>query len=174
MTVSVKPCIFNHLCVGILCPSLLEELNVLKDDLGNKQLGLPVILAIHALSIPRDVSDTVVIFYCQVFQVPQQIVLFHLESVDVCPQIFRFMIDLHLFSSYQFQLIADEVDFLLSHDLLPVYLIQIHDLGSQVLVQIVFVKIEILLLSSNISSFPTGLYSLDFLFFQSTIKFNIV
>lgn len=59
----------------------------------------------------------------------------------MCPEIFRFVVDLHLFSPNQFQLIADKIDFLLRHHLLPVDFIQIHDLGSQILIQVILVKV---------------------------------
>lgn len=130
MTISVKSSVFNHLRVSILCPCLLEELNILEDDLGDEKLGLPVVLAVHTLSVSCDVSDAVIIFYSQILQIPQQITFLHLQSADVRPEIFRFVVDLQFFSSKQFQLIADKIDFLLSHHLLPVDFVQIHYLGS--------------------------------------------
>lgn len=71
MTIPVESGVFNHLCVSILCSRLLEELNILEDDLGNEKLGLPVVLTIHTLSVPRDVSDAVVVFDGQILQIPQ-------------------------------------------------------------------------------------------------------
>ena len=57
----VESDVLLELLQGFLAPDFLEHLDVLKDDLGHDELGLPVILSIHVSSLTSNVSDAVVI-----------------------------------------------------------------------------------------------------------------
>jgi hypothetical protein len=67
----VKSYIFLKLLESTLAPNFLEHVNVLKDDLGHDQLGLPVILGIHVSPFTSDVSHTVIVGDCQLLKIPQ-------------------------------------------------------------------------------------------------------
>ena len=65
----VEPNILLELLESLLASHSLEHLDVLKDDLGHNQLGLPVILGVHVSSLAGDVSHAVIIGDGQLLQV---------------------------------------------------------------------------------------------------------
>jgi hypothetical protein len=112
MTVFVEANIVRKFLKSSLASNFLAEMNVLKNDFGNYELGLPVILRVHILSFTCDVSHTVIVSDSELLEVLEKLVSFCHQSSDVCLHVDILVIVAQVLPVQAFKLSSSSVDVL--------------------------------------------------------------
>ena len=88
-----------------MTPHSLEHAEVLKNDLRNDELGLPIILRIHASALTSDIAHAIIVCDGELLKVSQQFVPLLLQPLDMSLQVDVLMVKREILSIKPLQFI---------------------------------------------------------------------